>query len=237
MSPFWSPDSRFVGFFARDRRAQEESRSPADRPEPFAPRRNCKACPTWGRDGTILFTQLRRGHLSRARPRAARPRASRRRQGAARAEPLLAVTSFPTAGTSSTWRRRSTPRDNASRPAFTWHLSIPRSESRWRRCTPRSGLCAPGYLLFVEDGALLAQTFECHDVSSSAGEPVEDCRRGRLLQNNWSCWLLGLGQRRSSPISGAGDDFQAGLVTIEHGKSTDTGLGGARATARCGFSP
>ena len=57
VSPFWSPDSRFVGFFARgtgELKKVDVSGGPA--------RTICAArmegAPAWGRDGTILFTQF-----------------------------------------------------------------------------------------------------------------------------------------------------------------------------------
>ncbi len=59
-APFWSPDSRFVGYFADtagELRKVETSGGP--------PTTICAAqsdgSATWGRDGTILFTQFRDG--------------------------------------------------------------------------------------------------------------------------------------------------------------------------------
>ena len=59
-SPFWSPDSRFIGYFARDEGALKKvdvSGGP--------PRTICAGFlsgqPLWHRDGTIFFTEFRKG--------------------------------------------------------------------------------------------------------------------------------------------------------------------------------
>ncbi len=59
-TPFWSPDSRFIGFFAARCRRAQESRS-VGRATTDDLRRAKSTAAAWGRDGTILFTQFRDG--------------------------------------------------------------------------------------------------------------------------------------------------------------------------------
>ena len=60
MSPFWSPDSRFVGFFAPGDGALKKVEVTGGRRGRSARREF--GLPTVDRDGTILFTEFRKGY-------------------------------------------------------------------------------------------------------------------------------------------------------------------------------
>ena len=86
----------------------------------------------------------------------------------------------------------------------------------------------PGYLLFVEDGALLAQRFDTAKLRL-IGEPMQ-VADGVLPQKDRQRQLLRLGQRRAG-VSGGGDDRLASSGTIDVETSL-TRAGRYRITAR-----
>ena len=86
--PFWSPDSRSIGFFANDMVNRIDIDGGSLR---ALARRPVGAGGTWSRDGVILFTLVPDAPISRVSERAATPRSAwRRRPGAGRA-PLSPV--------------------------------------------------------------------------------------------------------------------------------------------------
>ena len=169
VSPFWSPDSRFIGFFSPGDGALKKvavTGGPA--------RTICAAQTdggaTWGRDGTILFTQFLDGiyrvsadggmptrvtHVDKAKRelnhywpeflpdgRHFLYMATALEASGLRAMPTVYVASLDSSETTLLTRMH-------SRMAYAW----------------------PGYLVFVQDGALLAQTFDSATLRLT-GEPV-----------------------------------------------------------------
>ncbi len=148
--PFWSPDSRFIGFFAQGKLKKIDvtggpplTLCDADRRtgRDLEPRRHHRVCAERGNERTV--PRLGR----RGRPHAGDdPGCREEGTGASTGRGF-----FPTAGASCTWRRR--------RPPSTSARSIQRSGPRYSRRSLKA-IYADGYLLFVRQGTLLAQSFD-----------------------------------------------------------------------------
>ena len=106
VSPFWSPDSRFVGFFRRTRGELRKVDAAADRLARFAPRMRRPVHLGPRRHDPVLAVGATGSSACPAM--AARPCASRTWTSRGGSESLLAGVSCRTAGTSCTWRRHST---------------------------------------------------------------------------------------------------------------------------------
>ena len=164
--PFWSPDSRFLGFLAEGKLKKIEV---TGRPGAEDLRRADRR----GRDagapkGVILFDGTgHRSHLPRlgggrhaGRRREARPCAQGDRRSAG-------PSSFRTAGTFSTWRSARRPEDSTYRVG-----SLDSTETK--TLAPAQTLVTyapPGYLLFVRDRTLVAQPFDAKALKTK-GEPI-----------------------------------------------------------------
>jgi Tol biopolymer transport system component len=231
VSPFWSPDSRFVGFVARDAgeiRKIEVSGGPA--------RTVCAArvegAPTWGRDGTILFTQFLDG-IFRVPGEGGTP---------------VRVTTIDKAGgeLNHYWPnflpdgRRFTYLVTAldangirvTPSVYVASLTSP-EKTLLARLHSKMVYAPPGHLLFAEQGTLLARTFDAATLSLS-GEPV------RIAEALHYYRTVGHGAFSASEngvlaYQGVADDSR--LVWYDGaGNSTDAGWGGQRyGTVR--FSP
>jgi eukaryotic-like serine/threonine-protein kinase len=220
LSPFWSPDSRFVGFFSRgsgELKKIEVTGGPA--------RTICQAqtegAATWGRDGTILFTQFLDG-IYRVSGEGGTPvrvtTVDKGRRELNHYWPsflpdqrrfIYLATALDAAGF------RATP--------TIYVASLDSSD-----VTPLAQLhskmvyASPGYLLFIEQGALLAQAFDAVTLERR-GEPV------RIADGVGYYRTIGNGAFSISDsgvlaYQGAGDDSQ--LVWYDRrGNLADTGWG------------
>ena len=134
--PFWSPDSRSVGFFADSKlkRIDIGGGSPQTLANATDRRR------TWSPDGTILFRRIRQARCSAYLRRAASrwPRPSRQGRAA-----TAHHTFFPTGGSSFL-----TPRELQDRLAFTW-VRWTHSDTKRLAARRTAGADLPsGWLLF-----------------------------------------------------------------------------------------
>ena len=158
ISPFWSPDSRFVGFFSPGEGALKKVEVTGG-PARIICAARADSVPTWGADGTILFTQFLDG-IYRVSSDGGTPTrvtqidkskrelnhywpqflpggrnflymATALESTGLRATPSVYVASFDSPGTTLLTRLHS-----------------------------RMTYAEPGYLLFVQDGALMAQRFD-----------------------------------------------------------------------------
>ena len=169
MSPFWSPDSRFIGFFAPSEgelKKVEASGGP--------PRSICTALisglPAWHRDGTILFTEFRRG-LYRVSAEGGTPTPVTRVDQAQGELNHYWPTFLPdgrrflyTATRLDASGRRATP--------IVYAASLDSNErTEVTRIHSRMVYSPPGRVLYVHEGALLAQAFDS-DALRLTGEPV-----------------------------------------------------------------
>ena len=87
VSPFWSPDSRFIGFFAPDQGELKKIEATGGPPLKICAAQ-VEGAPTWGRDNTILFTEYLGGIY--ARVVGGRRAQTGHAEDGARIEPLLA---------------------------------------------------------------------------------------------------------------------------------------------------
>ena len=176
LSPFWSPDSRFVGFVASGKlRRVELSGAP---PQTICEAR-VESTPAWGRDGTILF-----GDFSNAE-----------RQGIYRVPATGGSASLVTrVNRSRNEREHFWPSFLPDGKHFLYLVSIFHPETKTvthtsyvasldgpqtTRVADVESLMAyapPGYVLYAQDGALLARPFDL-DTFQIAGDPVPIAER------------------------------------------------------------
>jgi Tol biopolymer transport system component/predicted Ser/Thr protein kinase len=162
--PFWSPDSRFIGFFAQGK---------LKRIDPFGgpPQTLCDAPAgnggTWNREGLIVFAPNREGALARVSATGGIPAAAtaldRRRQETGHAWPQ-----FLPDGRRFLFLALSGQRENRG-----LYVGSVGSEGARRvlKTEVRSVYAPPGYLLFLQQGTLMAQW--CNpDRLELSGEPV-----------------------------------------------------------------
>jgi Tol biopolymer transport system component len=169
LAPFWSPDSRFIGFFAPSEGALKKvelSGGPA--------RTICAAVnsgvPLWANDGTIFFSEFRRG-LFRVAAEGGQP-TQLTTVDQAHGElnhfwPSLLPDGrhfFYTATRLDDSGRRATPIVYAGSLDSTERTEVARLNSRLE-------YTRSGRVLYVHEGALLAQTFDVKNLRLT-GEPV-----------------------------------------------------------------
>jgi Tol biopolymer transport system component len=168
VSPFWSPDGRFIGFFAQGKLKKVAT-------DGGPPQAICDVtfgnAAAWGRDGTILFSEWEGGREGISRVSA---------EGGATTQ----VTSFDHAlgershawpvflpdGRHFLFLNGALSGSKESRSL--WAGSVDSREThRVMSADSRVAYCPPGYLLFARDGTLLAQRFDTESLRVS-GEPV-----------------------------------------------------------------
>jgi eukaryotic-like serine/threonine-protein kinase len=218
-APFWSPDSKVLGFFAPSRK---ELRKVALAGGP--PRTICAAdfegLADWGADGSILFSAIRDGvyrvSADGGTPtRVTTPDKSQR-------EINHYWPSFLPDGKHFLYLATAQQADGASKAPPTLYVAA--LDGSDRRALPRihsrTVYAAPGYLLFVEEGTLLAQPFDLASLRVS-GDPT------KLADGVSSLRTIGGGGFSVSAAGalvylGTGDAFQV-LWYDRRGNPTDTG--------------
>jgi serine/threonine protein kinase/WD40 repeat protein len=168
ISPFWSPDGRSIGFFALGK--LQKIAVAGGPPQALCDISNGNAG-TWGRDGTILFTEWEGGREGIYRVSA---------EGGA----LTQVTSYDRARgeRSQAWPvflpdgrhflYLSDVFDGPRESRSLWVGSLgSRQTRRIMALDSRVAYCPPGYLLFARDGTLLAQPFDAEALRVS-GDPI-----------------------------------------------------------------
>ena len=170
MSPFWSPDSRFIGFFSPGEGALKKVEVTGGPVRTIGPAQ-ADGVATWGHDGTILFTQFL-GGIYRVSADGGTPIQVTQPDKAKRElnhywpeflpdgrHFLYMATSLEATGV------RATP------SVYVASLDSPQT-TLLTRMHSRMTYAPPGYLLFVQDGALLAQPFDAATLQLS-GEPAQ----------------------------------------------------------------
>jgi Tol biopolymer transport system component len=163
-APFWSPDGRFLAFFAEGKltKIPAEGGTPVELCEaPFS------AVGTWNREGTILFSKLFPPGIYKVSDRggvAVRIKAS---------DPSGEQLSFLWPHFLPDGRRYFyVTNSGGSRDRVLGLASLDSKESRTLgQAASRVELAAPGYLLYVREGALFAQRFD-ERAARLEGEPL-----------------------------------------------------------------
>jgi eukaryotic-like serine/threonine-protein kinase len=169
MSPFWSPDSRFIGYYARPERELRKVDIAGGPPRTIRAA-NMTGQPVWARDGTILYSESRRG-LFRVSAHGGEPVQVTRVDQSAREinhywpsmlpdgrRFLFMTTRLGTNG------ERATP--------IVYLASLDSSErSEVIRVNSRMVYAPSGHVLYVQEGALMAQRFAA-DEGRLIGEPA-----------------------------------------------------------------
>jgi len=168
ISPFWSPDSRFVGFFSPGEGALKKVEVTGG-PARIICAARADSVPAWGADGTILFTQFLDG-IYRVSADGGTPtrltQIDRSKRELNHYWPqflpggnfLYMATALEPTGL----------RDTPS--VYVASLDSP-TPTLLTRLHSRMTYAAPGYLLFVQDGALMAQRFDATNLRL-LGEPT-----------------------------------------------------------------
>jgi eukaryotic-like serine/threonine-protein kinase len=169
VSPFWSPDSRFIGFFSPGDGALKKVDVTGGPARMICPAQTDGGA-TWGGDGTILFTQFLDG-IYRVSADGGMPTRVTQVDKAKRElnhywpeflpdgrHFVYMATALEASGLRATPTVYVAALDSSSTTPLT-HMHS------------RMAYASPGYLLFVQDGALLAQTFDSAKLRLT-GEPV-----------------------------------------------------------------
>jgi Tol biopolymer transport system component len=162
--PFWSPDSRFIGFFAQGKLKKIDAFGGAPQTLCDSPAGNGG---TWNREGVIVFAPNREGALARVSAAGGIPAAAtaldRRRQEIGHAWPQ-----FLPDGRHFLYLALSGQRENRGLYVDSLGSEGPR---RVLKTEVRAAYTPPGYLLFVQQGTLMAQRFNPNRLQL-IGEPV-----------------------------------------------------------------
>jgi len=168
ISPFWSPDGRFLGFFARGK--LQKIAATGGPPQALCDSAFGNAA-TWGRDGTILFTEFGAGRegIYRVSAEGGTP-AQVTSLDRARGERSQGWPVFLPDGRHFLYLGGAFGGEKESR-----NLSVGSLDSRETRrivaVESRVAYCPPGYLLHVRGGTLLAQPFDAESLRVT-GDPI-----------------------------------------------------------------
>ena len=168
VSPFWSPDSRFIGFFAQ---GKLQKIAAAGGP----PQSLCESAfgnaATWGRDGTILFAEWGGGREGIYRVSAEGGAATQvTSYDRARGELSQAWPVFLPDGRHFLYVSGAFGSEKERRSIWVGSLDS-RETRRIMTADSRVAYCRPGYLIFARDGTLLAQPFDAGALRVT-GDPI-----------------------------------------------------------------
>jgi Tol biopolymer transport system component len=170
MSLFWSPDSRFVGFFAAGEGALKKVEISGGPARTIHETRNA-GVPMWLDDGTILFSEFRQG-LFRVSAEGGKPTQVTRIDPAMREVNHFWPSALPDGRH---FLYMTTRLDESGRRAtpIVYVASFDTSEPRKGVARVNSGMVytQSGRVLYVHEGTLLAQTFDLKNLRLT-GEPV-----------------------------------------------------------------
>lgn len=177
-TPFWSPDSNYLAFFAHEKlKKVEVSGGP---PMDICEAPNGRGG-TWSLDGTILFAPASETALYRVADSGGQP------------TPVTTLDELPETG-SHRWPqflpdgRHFLFYAASSSPGFSGATYLGSLDGRKPRLLLRGGSNAvyapPGYLLFAQDGALMAQRFDASRFGLS-GDPIPIANPVRVLPTAW----------------------------------------------------
>ena len=170
ISPFWSPDSRFVGFFSPGDGTLKRI-ALAGGPARTICAAQVDSVPTWGRDGTILFTKFLDGIFRVPADGGAPTRVTQVDKG--RRELNHYWPEFLPDGQHFLYMATALEESGLRATPSVYIASLDSPEATLlTRGHSRMTYVEPGYLLFVENGALLAQRFDTTR-RQLVGEPTQ----------------------------------------------------------------
>jgi Tol biopolymer transport system component len=217
VSPFWSPDSRFIGFFVQttgELKKVDVQGGPA--------RTICAArmegVPTWGRDGTILFTQFLDG-IYRVSAEGGTPQRVTM-VDKARHELNHYWPSFLPDGRRFTYMVTALDANGLRTTPTVYVASLDSTDVTSLARTHSKMVYSQGQMLFVEQGVLLAQRFDPATLKLS-GEPVK-IAEGLSYYRTLGNAAFSISSTGVLAYQGAAEDSR--LVWYDrHGNVTDTG--------------
>jgi Tol biopolymer transport system component len=170
ISPFWSPDSRFVGFFSPGDGTLKKI-AIAGGPARTICVAQVDGVPSWGRDGTILFTKFLDG-IFRVSAEGGEPtRVTQVDKG--RRELNHYWPEFLPDGRHFLYMATGLEESGLRATPSVYIASLDSPEATLlTRVHSRMSYVEPGYLLFVENGGLLAQRFDATRMQR-VGEPTQ----------------------------------------------------------------
>ena len=173
---FWSPDGRFVGFFAAGGLIKKVAVTGGP-PQTLVTGTASVTGATWNRDGVILFSSLASPiqRITDDSETTRRPRSRAELTPSSRLR-IPFRTFSPTADASCTSSRAGLPEKNG---IYLRDLDSG-NERLLFNASSNVVYVPPGYLLYVRDRALMGQAFEATEGVTS-GEPFAHRRRHRLL--------------------------------------------------------
>jgi len=168
ISPFWSPDGRFIGYFAGGRLRKIAARGGP--PQPIC-ESSFGSAATWGSDGTILFTEFGAGRegVYRVSSEGGTP-TQVTSLDRARGESSQAWPVFLPDGKHFLYLSGAHGVEKERRNISVGSLSSGETRSILT-ADSRVAYCAPGYLFFARDGTLLAQPFDARALRVT-GDPI-----------------------------------------------------------------
>ena len=170
ISPFWSPDGRFVGFFSPGDGTLKRV-ALAGGPARTICAAQVDSVPTWGRDGTILFTKFLDGIFRVPAEGGAPSRVTQVDKG--RRELNHYWPEFLPDGRHFLYMATTLEESGLRATPSVYVASFDSAEATLlTRVHSRMAYVAPGYLLFVENGALMAQRFDT-TTRQLVGEPIQ----------------------------------------------------------------
>ncbi len=163
-SPFWSPDSRFIAFFAEGKLRRVEATGGPVQTICDVPARDTAG--SWGADGTIIFMSYREkapGVLYQVNAAGGSPVATLERADLE----LLWVSFLPNSRNFVFYAESAT-----SQPEGIYSGTLGSKEVKLITKVPRTRVeyAAPGYLIYVREGSIVAQSFDPKNLTLS-GEP------------------------------------------------------------------
>jgi serine/threonine protein kinase/Tol biopolymer transport system component len=217
ISPFWSPDSRFIGFFSPGEEALKKVEITGG-PARIISAARVDGVPTWGADGTILFTKFLDGIYRVSADGGTPTQVTRLDKG--KRELNHYWPQFLPGGNFLYMSTALEPTGLRATPSvYVASLDSP-NPGLLTQLHSRMTYVEPGYLLFVQEGALMAQRFDTTSLRL-VGQPTR-VADGVLHIRTVGNGSFGVSANGVLAYQGAGADSRV-VWSDRRGNLTDTG--------------